>query len=65
MTLIIMTKPVYAIGEQQKCRSACALAESDQCQFLFAAQIIYLVYRSVPKFSDRYAWQCRPRSDCS
>ena len=27
----VMRKPVYAIGEQQRHRSACASAQSDQC----------------------------------
>ena len=27
----IMSKPVYAIFEQQRCRSACASVQSDQC----------------------------------
>ena len=27
----VMRKPVYAICEQQRCRSACASAQSDQC----------------------------------
>ena len=51
-----MIKPVYAICEQQRCRSACASTQSDQRLLLFAAWIISYLYFLQPK--QVFLWCC-------
>ena len=52
-----MRKPVSAIYEQQRRRSACVSVESDQPSLLFTAQIVQYIYLLYPEFQDSVAEQ--------
>ena len=48
----VIRNPVYVIYEQQRRRSACAFAQSDQRLCFIAAWIALYLYLLQPKFQD-------------